>query len=53
MTDNQRKAYEWAKEHSDYRSKGARCAQELVGFIDNLVASGVITLERKGGDGKC
>ena len=40
MTDNQRKAYEWAKEHSDYSSKGARCAHELVGLVDELMAAG-------------
>ena len=39
MTDNQRKAYEWAKEHSDYSSKGARCAHELVGLVDELMAA--------------
>lgn len=36
MTDDQRKAYEWAKSH-DYPSIAARYAQELAGLVDNLM----------------
>lgn len=42
MTENQLKAYEWVKEHDYYCSKGVRCALELVAFIDELIAMGVI-----------
>lgn len=42
MTEKQLKAYEWIKEHDYYRSKGVRCALELVAFIDELIAMGVI-----------
>ena len=47
MNEKQLKAYEWIKEHDYYRSRGVRCALELVGLIDELVAAGVITLEQK------
>lgn len=42
MTENQLKAYEWVKSHDYYRSKGVRCALELVSFIDGLISAGVI-----------
>lgn len=35
MTDEQRKAYEWAK-NQDYHSVAARYAKELVGLVDDL-----------------
>ena len=45
MTEKQLKAYTWVKEHDYYRSMGVRCALELVGLIDELVAAGVVSLE--------
>lgn len=45
MTEKQKKAYEWIKAHDYYRSKGVRCALELVALIDELVSAGVITTD--------
>ena len=42
MTEKQAKAYFWLKEHDYYRSMGVRCGLELVAFIDDLIAMGVI-----------
>ena len=38
MTDNQKIAYEWAK-NQDYQSVAARFAKELVGLVDDLQAA--------------
>lgn len=46
MTDKQRQAYEWVKEHDYYRSKGVRCALELVGLVDELMAADVAPVVR-------
>ena len=43
MTDKQRKAYEWTRAHSDYRSVAARCAQELADLVDELREQETVT----------
>ncbi len=49
MTEKQLKAYEWIKAHDYYRSMGVRCALELAGLVDELIAAGVITTDVRGG----
>lgn len=58
MTDSQKEAYEWLKEHSYYRSKGVRCALELVSLVDELMSGNVEPVVRCGeckhqGKNKC
>lgn len=37
MTDKQKTAYDWAKNHPDYRSIAAGHARELAGLVDELM----------------